>query len=161
MVSLPDFDPNDPVDALKPDRLNRMSAGVYELGSVFKSFTFAMALDTGTVTLDDRIDATHAIRVGRFTIDDFHAKHRVLTVPEVFIYSSNIGAARMALKVGHGRPAGLSRSPRPHPQGQDRPAGGGAADGAEEVVGTHLDDGRLRPRHRRRRRCRWRSPMRR
>ena len=41
-----------------------------------------------------------AIRVGRFTIDDFHGKHRVLTVPEVFIYSSNIGSARMALKVG-------------------------------------------------------------
>jgi cell division protein FtsI (penicillin-binding protein 3) len=100
LVSLPDFDPNDPVDALKPDRLNRMSAGVYELGSVFKSFTFAMALDSGAVTMDDRIDATSAIHVGRFTINDFHGKHRVLTVPEVFIYSSNVGAARMALKVG-------------------------------------------------------------
>jgi cell division protein FtsI (penicillin-binding protein 3) len=100
MVSLPDYDPNDPVDALKPDRLNRMSAGVYELGSVFKSFTFAMALDSGAVTLDDKIDASRALRVGRFTINDFHGKHRVLTVPEVFIYSSNIGSARMALKVG-------------------------------------------------------------
>ncbi|MEO8668539.1 MAG: penicillin-binding protein 2 [Bauldia sp.] len=100
MVSLPDFDPNDPVDANKPDRLNRMSAGAYELGSVFKSFTFAMALDSGAVRMGDRIDATHSLRIGRFTIDDFHAKHRVLTVPEVFIYSSNIGSARMALKVG-------------------------------------------------------------
>lgn len=100
MASYPDFDPNDPVDALKPDRLNRMSAGAFEVGSVFKSFTFAMALDYGLVTLDDRIDATHPIRVGRFTINDFHGKHRVLSVPEVFIYSSNIGAARMALEVG-------------------------------------------------------------
>jgi cell division protein FtsI (penicillin-binding protein 3) len=100
MVSLPDFDPNTAVDANKPDRLNRMSAGAYELGSVFKSFTFAMALDSGAVTMADRIDATSSIRVGRFTIDDFHGKHRVLTVPEVFIYSSNIGSARMALKVG-------------------------------------------------------------
>ncbi len=100
MVSLPDFDPNSPADALKPDRLNRMSAGAYELGSVFKSFTFAMALDSGAVTMRDNIDATSAIRVGRFTINDFHGKHRVLTVPEVFIYSSNIGSARMALKVG-------------------------------------------------------------
>jgi cell division protein FtsI (penicillin-binding protein 3) len=100
MASVPDYDPNDPVDALEPDRLNRMSAGVYELGSVFKSFTFAMALDSGAVSMSDSIDASHAIRVGRFTIDDFHAKHRVLTVPEVFIYSSNVGAARMALAVG-------------------------------------------------------------
>jgi cell division protein FtsI (penicillin-binding protein 3) len=110
MVSLPDYDPNDPVDALKPDRLNRISAGVYELGSVFKSFTFAMALDSGAVTLDDKIDATRALRVGRFTINDFHGKHRVLTVPEVFIYSSNIGSARMALKVGtEGQQAYLAR----------------------------------------------------
>jgi cell division protein FtsI (penicillin-binding protein 3) len=100
MVSLPDFDPNDPVDANKPDRLNRTSAGAFEVGSIFKSFTFAMALDSGLVTLDDRIDASRPIRIGRFTINDFHGKHRVLTVPEVFIYSSNIGSARMALKIG-------------------------------------------------------------
>jgi cell division protein FtsI (penicillin-binding protein 3) len=100
MASLPDYDPNSPVDALKPDRLNRISAGVFEVGSIFKSFTFAMALDSGTVTLNDRIDATSAIRVGGFTINDYKGKHRVLTVPEVFIYSSNIGTARMALKVG-------------------------------------------------------------
>ena len=60
MVSLPDYDPNDPVDAQKPDRLNRMSAGVYELGSVFKSFTFAMALDTGTWTLSRHGRRRHA-----------------------------------------------------------------------------------------------------
>jgi cell division protein FtsI (penicillin-binding protein 3) len=103
MVSYPDFDPNDPVDALKPDRLNRMSAGAFEVGSVFKSFTFAMALDSGAVTLDDKIDASRPIRMGRFTINDFHGKHRVLTVPEVFIYSSNIGSARMAMMVGADR----------------------------------------------------------
>jgi cell division protein FtsI (penicillin-binding protein 3) len=100
MVSLPDFDPNDPVDANKPDRLNRTSAGAFEVGSIFKSFTFAMALDSGAVTLQDKIDASRPIRVGRFTINDFHGKNRVLTVPEVFIYSSNVGSARMALKVG-------------------------------------------------------------
>ncbi len=62
MASLPDYDPNNPVDALKPDRLNRMSAGVYELGSVFKSFTFAMALDSGKVTHERqhrRVSALH------------------------------------------------------------------------------------------------------
>jgi len=100
IASLPDFDPNDPADALKPDRLNRVTAGVYELGSVFKSFTFATALDSGAVGMGDMIDASQSIRVGRYSIDDFHGKHRVLTVPEVFIYSSNVGAARMALETG-------------------------------------------------------------
>ncbi len=100
MDSLPDYDPNDPVNALKPDRLNRMTAGAYELGSVFKSFTFAMALDSGAVKMGDVIDASHPIHYGGFTIHDFHGKYRPLTVPEVFIYSSNIGAAHMAMKVG-------------------------------------------------------------
>ena len=100
MSSLPDYDPNHPVDALKPDRLNRVTAGVYELGSIFKSFTLAMGLDSGAITMNSTVDATHGLHVGRFTINDFHGKHRVLTVPEVFIYSSNIGAARIALKAG-------------------------------------------------------------
>jgi cell division protein FtsI (penicillin-binding protein 3) len=100
LASLPDYDPNDPVDALKPDRLNRMTAGAYELGSVFKSFTFAMALDSGAVKMGDMIDASKPIHAGGFTIHDFHGKYRPLTVPEVFIYSSNIGAAHMAMKVG-------------------------------------------------------------
>ena len=100
MVSLPDYDPNDPVDALKKDRLNRMAAGTYEMGSTFKAFTTAMALDANRVTLRDGFDATKPIRVGGHTIRDFHAKRRWLSVPEVFIYSSNIGTAKMADLVG-------------------------------------------------------------
>ncbi|MEN0002077.1 MAG: penicillin-binding protein 2 [Pseudomonadota bacterium] len=100
MVSLPDYDPNDPFNALDADRLNRMSAGVYEMGSTFKAFTTAMALDAGTATLASQYDATRPIRFGRFTINDFHGKGRVLSVPEIFIYSSNIGTAKMADDVG-------------------------------------------------------------
>jgi cell division protein FtsI (penicillin-binding protein 3) len=100
MSSLPDFDPNDPAEALQPDRLNRMTAGVFELGSVFKTFTLAMGLDAGTATLRSTYDATQPIRAGGFAIHDFHGKHRVLTLPEVFIYSSNIGASRIALEAG-------------------------------------------------------------
>ncbi|MEP4290434.1 MAG: penicillin-binding protein 2, partial [Rhizobiaceae bacterium] len=100
MSSLPDYNPNKPVDALKKDRLNRMSAGVFEMGSTFKTFTTAMALDSGKVTLADKFDARNPIRIGRFRITDFHGKKRVLTVPEVFIYSSNIGTAKMADVVG-------------------------------------------------------------
>src|SRR6202042_2883889 len=47
-----------------------------------------------------RLDARDSLRYGHFTIHDFHATHRILTVPEVFTHSSNIGTARMALMVG-------------------------------------------------------------
>ena len=100
MSSLPDYNPNKPVDALKKDRLNRMSAGVFEMGSTFKIFTTAMALDSGKVGLGDKFDARKPIRIGRFSISDFHGKKRILLVPEVFIYSSNIGTAKMADVVG-------------------------------------------------------------
>ncbi len=100
MASVPDFDPNNPFNAQDKDRLNRMSAGVYEMGSTIKSFTTAMALDSGKVTLASRFDASRPITIGRQTIRDFHGKHRVLSVPEVFIYSSNIGSAREADVVG-------------------------------------------------------------
>lgn len=100
MASVPDFDPNNPVDANDKDKLNRMSAGLYEMGSTIKSFTTAMALDTGKVNLNSTFDARRPITIGRRTIRDFHGKNRVLTVPEVFIYSSNIGSAREADVVG-------------------------------------------------------------
>jgi cell division protein FtsI (penicillin-binding protein 3) len=77
-----------------------MSNGTFEMGSTFKSFTTAMALDSGKVTLQDSFDARFPIRIGGFTIKDFHGKHRVLTVPEIFQYSSNIGTAKMADIVG-------------------------------------------------------------
>lgn len=100
MASVPDFDPNNPYNAQDKDRLNRMSAGLYEMGSTFKSFTTAMALDSGKVTMDTKFDATRPIRIGRQTIHDFHGKGRWLTVPEVFVYSSNIGSAKEADVVG-------------------------------------------------------------
>ncbi len=100
MASLPDFDPNEPVEALDPNRINRMTVGVYEMGSTFKALSIAMALDAGKVTLNSRVDARQSLRYGRFTIHDFHATHRILTVPEVFVHSSNIGTAKMALMVG-------------------------------------------------------------
>ncbi len=100
MASLPDFNPNNPVGAHDKDKFNRMTAGTFEMGSTIKSFTTAMALDSGKVTLQSRFDATRPITIGRQTIRDFHGKGRVLTVPEVFIYSSNIGSAREADVVG-------------------------------------------------------------
>ncbi len=100
MVSLPDFDPNRPAIASPEARFNRASLGVYEMGSVFKIFTTAMALDEGVVSLDDGYDTSKPIRIARFTINDYHPKNRWLSVPEIFMYSSNIGAARMAMDAG-------------------------------------------------------------
>ncbi|MCB1474940.1 MAG: penicillin-binding protein 2 [Rhodobiaceae bacterium] len=100
MVSLPDFDPNHLETASGEETINRMTAGVYELGSAFKAFTVAMALDSGEVKLTDSFDARQPLRIASFTIDDYHATRRILTVPEIFVHSSNIGTAKMALKVG-------------------------------------------------------------
>ncbi|MCC8934711.1 peptidoglycan D,D-transpeptidase FtsI family protein [Rhizobium sp. 'Codium 1'] len=100
MASVPDFDPNKPTEGAQEGWLNRMSNGTFEMGSTFKAFTTAMALDSGKVRLSDSFDARYPIRIGGFTIKDFHGKHRILTVPEIFQYSSNIGTARMAEAVG-------------------------------------------------------------
>lgn len=100
MSSLPSFDPNQPGSIPQDLRFNRTTLGVYEMGSTFKIFTTAMALDAGTVTLRGGYDATKPIRIARFTIRDFHAKKRWLSVPEIFMYSSNIGTVKMALDVG-------------------------------------------------------------
>jgi cell division protein FtsI (penicillin-binding protein 3) len=100
MVSLPDFDPNEPGAASDDARFNRATLGVYEMGSTFKIFNTAMALETGTTTLAGRYDATHPIQIARFTITDYHAERRWLSVPEIFMYSSNIGSVRMALDAG-------------------------------------------------------------
>ena len=100
MVSEPDYDPNNPREALDPTRINRLTTGVYEMGSTFKAFTVAMALDSGKVTLKSTFDARSPLHYGQFRHPRFRAEHRVLTVPEIFTYSSNIGAARIALAVG-------------------------------------------------------------
>jgi cell division protein FtsI (penicillin-binding protein 3) len=100
MVSLPSFDPNDPGSAPGDTRFNRPVLGVYEMGSTFKIFTTAMALDSGVTSMTGGYDASRPIQISRFTIRDYHGKNRWLTVPEIFVYSSNIGSARMALDVG-------------------------------------------------------------
>jgi cell division protein FtsI (penicillin-binding protein 3) len=104
MVSLPDFDPNAPVSDPKDEaRFNRITKGLYEMGSTFKVFTLAMALDTGATSLRGGYNASRPLRVGRHTISDYHSQNRWLSTPEVLIHSSNIGAALMALDVGSAR----------------------------------------------------------
>jgi cell division protein FtsI (penicillin-binding protein 3) len=100
MISLPDFDPNQAAAAAPDQRFNRATLGIYEMGSTFKVFNTAMALDSGKVHMTDAFDASRPITIGRYTIHDFEPMHRALTVPEIFMYSSNIGAARIAIDVG-------------------------------------------------------------
>jgi cell division protein FtsI (penicillin-binding protein 3) len=100
LVSLPDFDPNQIGSATPDQRFNRATLGVYEMGSTFKTLNTAMALDSGKIKMTDAFDAAHPIQIGRYTIHDFEPMHRALSVPEVFMYSSNIGAARMAMVIG-------------------------------------------------------------
>jgi cell division protein FtsI (penicillin-binding protein 3) len=70
------------------------------MGSTFKAFTVAMALDSGRYNLNSMFDARTPLHYGRFNINDYHAQRRVLSLPEVFTYSSNIGAALMARSLG-------------------------------------------------------------
>ena len=100
MVSMPDYDPKLMGTASKDQRFNRTTLGLYEMGSTFKLFTAAMALDNGTAQMTSRYDASTPIKIGRFTIGDYHGLNRVVTVPEILIHSSNIGAAKMALESG-------------------------------------------------------------
>ncbi len=100
MVSLPDYNANKPGEATDDQRFNRAVTGMYEPGSTFKLQTAAMALDSGAAQLWNWFDASRDIKIGRFTIKDFQGKHRMLMLPEVIAYSSNLGAAHMAQQVG-------------------------------------------------------------
>ncbi len=100
MVSLPDYDSNNPREANDPTKFNRLTTGIFEMGSTFKAITLGMGLDSGKMNLATTFDARLPLRYGRFKISDYHAQNRVLSIPEIFTYSSNIGAARVALKLG-------------------------------------------------------------
>ena len=100
MVSLPDYNPNATDKNLSKSQQNMMTSGVFELGSVIKAITFAMAFDYGTTDLNGRYDTRAPLIIGRNSISDYHPMRRIITVPEVFTNSSNIGTAKMALEVG-------------------------------------------------------------
>ncbi len=100
MTSLPDFDGNGSLDPGAPEMKNRNILEPYEMGSGLKTFTIAMALDSGAVKLSDGFDATAPLKVGRRTIHDDHPKKRILNVPEIFTFSSNIGSSLIIREVG-------------------------------------------------------------
>ena len=106
LISLPDFDPNDrprpPASGEPSDSplFNRAVQGVYELGSVFKIFAAAQALDLGLVNPDTMVDIRGPLRWGKHKISDFHNYGRELSVTRIIVKSSNIGTARLAQQIG-------------------------------------------------------------
>jgi cell division protein FtsI (penicillin-binding protein 3) len=106
MASLPDFDPNDrPPPAVEGEAadspiFNRALQGVYELGSVFKIFAVAQAMDLGLINANTMIDTRGPLTWGRFRIRDFHDYGAQLTATDVIVKSSNIGTSRIALMIG-------------------------------------------------------------
>jgi cell division protein FtsI (penicillin-binding protein 3) len=102
-VSLPDFMTGDAEASLAPAAIDRLTTGSYELGSVFKTLTLAGAQEAGLLTPGKLYDARSPIRLGGQMIDDFHPTRRQLDATDVFLHSSNIGAARMAAELGEVR----------------------------------------------------------
>ncbi|MBL0967843.1 MAG: penicillin-binding protein 2 [Brevundimonas sp.] len=82
------------------DSLNRVTSAHYEMGSVFKTFTVAISLDTGRADMNTLYDASQPYMIGNRRITDFHATNQILTLEEVYLHSSNIGTSRMAVEMG-------------------------------------------------------------
>lgn len=99
-VSLPDFDLNLQGKAVADQKFSRLTLGTYELGSVFKIFSTAAFLDKTNSDMGKTFDARTPIKVGRFRVTDYHAQKRILSLPEMFMHSSNIATAKMAIETG-------------------------------------------------------------
>lgn len=98
-TSLPEPDPR-LGSAADTQQTDRVSGGTYELGSIFKMLTVAESLDEGVSTLDTIYDIRQPLVEGRFTIKDLHPLGRPASVRDIFLHSSNVGAAMVALKSG-------------------------------------------------------------
>ena len=100
LSSLPEFDANLQNEATLDQRFNRVTNGVYELGSVMKIFTNTIAFEENLVKMSDVYNVRDPIKYGRFTIKDDHPVKDEMTVAEIFAYSSNIGTVKIADKIG-------------------------------------------------------------
>ena len=100
MISLPDYDPNSNNNVPERAQFNFTTKGVYEPGSVLKIFNAALGLESGKVKVTDKFDATQPLKLRYNVIKEYRGENRWLDLPEILIYSSNIGSARIALKVG-------------------------------------------------------------
>jgi cell division protein FtsI (penicillin-binding protein 3) len=100
MVNLPDYDPHNLNKASEDALFNKITLGNYEAGSTFKIFTMAAALDTKTIRLNDVYDVDTPLYLSGYQIKDLHAKGGWLSVPQILMYSSNVGISQIALELG-------------------------------------------------------------
>ena len=101
MTSLPQLNPNVAGQGSPEARFNRATLGVYELGSTFKPFTVAMAMDSGIIkSMGQMYNCPHELRVANRTINDTHPLGRACSVAEIMQESSNIGTAQIADQLG-------------------------------------------------------------
>ena len=100
LSSIPDFDANSSNKASADEYFNRIANGLYELGSVMKVLTNTLAFEDGVAKPTDVFNVRDPVKYGRFTISDYHAIKDLMTVEEIFAYSSNIGTVKIADKIG-------------------------------------------------------------
>lgn len=100
MVSYPDFDPNLIKSSNGKENFNVLVNSALEPGSSAKILNTAFALEKGHFKLSTQFDASEPIKIGRFTVHDYHGKYTKLSVEDIFKYSSNIGSAKIALSIG-------------------------------------------------------------
>lgn len=99
-ASLPSIDPLRPLQMLEQQRKDKLAASTFELGSIFKTLTIAMALDYGLAKPGRMMDVSRPLQAGPFTIKDLHGSRGSLSVTGIFKHSSNVGAGMLALEAG-------------------------------------------------------------
>ena len=101
LVSLPDFNINSRNNLSDKKFMNNLTKGVYELGSIFKTFTIALAIEKNLVEPETIIkDIPNEIKCSKYTIKDHKDFPKDLSVEDILIRSSNIGSIIMAKKIG-------------------------------------------------------------
>ncbi|MDR3290452.1 MAG: penicillin-binding protein 2 [Rickettsiales bacterium] len=100
LVNLPDFNPNQLNDVKRDVMYNKVTFGAFEMGSIFKIFTIAMALDGNIITENEQFDSSSKIDIGKYIIKQDYYSKKMINAKEILQKSSNIGAALIGLKGG-------------------------------------------------------------
>ena len=102
LVSLPDFNPNKRENITNVNYINRVTKGVYEFGSVFKTFTLAAALDENIIEPETKFsNLPKSLTCAGFPIREYNKElPSNLTAEQILIQSGNIGSVKIAQEVG-------------------------------------------------------------